>query len=142
MAPMPSVGLLIAAHADQLESFASSIIVCHVIVGHEHRHDQNGRRYSVDLIISTPRGSIAVSRDPAASPRGLDEMLGQAFEAAARELHADADEVPTTRGAGPADAAERGVTSTVVIPPRRSAGGPYAAAFERRDERSGIALGH
>jgi hypothetical protein len=141
MAPMPSVGLLIAAHADRLESFAGSIIRCHVIVGHERRHDRKGCGYSVDLDISTPRGSISVSRDPDASRRGLGEMLRQAFEAAARELDADASKGTSSVGAATAAGGECDVTSTFLAR-GRSEGGPHAAGFERRDEHSRVALGH
>jgi hypothetical protein len=90
MTPMPSVGRLIAERSTPLERFADRIIRCRVIVGREHRYDSGVRRYSVDLDISTSLGSIAVTQEPGASPRGLDEMIRDAFDAVARELQADA----------------------------------------------------
>jgi ribosome-associated translation inhibitor RaiA len=89
MTPMLSVGLLIAERSTRLERFADNVIRCHVIVCLEHRSDRRGRSYSVDLDISTDLGSVAVSREPDASPRGLDELIRDAFDAAARELQAD-----------------------------------------------------
>ena len=89
MAPMPSVGLLIAERSTPIERFEGNVTRCHVIVCLEHRSDRRGRSYSVDLDISTHLGSVAVSREPDASPRGLDEMIRDAFDAAARELQAD-----------------------------------------------------
>ncbi len=90
MTPMPSVGSLIAERSNRLERFEGDIIRCHVIVGLEHRQDCTRRRYSVDLDISTPLGSVAVTREPDALPRGLDEIIRDVFDAAARELQADA----------------------------------------------------
>jgi hypothetical protein len=91
MTPMPSVGLLIAERSTLLEHFADRIVRCHVIVGVEHRRDCKARRYSVDLDVSTSLGSIAVTQEPGASPRGLDEIIRAAFDVASRELQADAD---------------------------------------------------
>jgi hypothetical protein len=93
----------VAVPRTPLERFADRIIRCHVIVGLERRHDCIGRRYSVDLDISTSLGSIAVTREPGAAPRGLAEIIREAFDAATRELQADVGTPVATAGHGTPD---------------------------------------
>jgi ribosome-associated translation inhibitor RaiA len=88
LSPMPSVGTLIAERSSRLERFCDRIIRCHVVVGVPHRHHRNGRRYSVHIDITTPAGSVIVTREPAAgaSSEQLDVAIRDAFDAATRQL--------------------------------------------------------
>jgi ribosome-associated translation inhibitor RaiA len=92
LSPMPSVGALITERSSRLERFCDRIIRCHVIVGVPHRHHRNGRRYSVHIDISTPLGTIAVTREPAddGSTQELDAAIREAFDAATRRLEDEA----------------------------------------------------
>ena len=87
MSPLPSIGSLIEERASRLERFAERITRCHVTVGLPHRHHRNGRRYSVHIEVSTPRGSVVVTRNPETSfPRELDVLIREAFDSATRQL--------------------------------------------------------
>jgi ribosome-associated translation inhibitor RaiA len=88
LSPMPSVGALINERSTRLERFCDRIIRCHVTVGVPHRHQRNGRRYSVRIDITTPLGSIVVTREPVAvgSTQPLDAAIREAFDAATRQL--------------------------------------------------------
>jgi hypothetical protein len=51
----------------------------------------NGQHYSVRVDVSTPTGAVAVARDPAhdGSLESVRLLVGEAFEAATRELDGD-----------------------------------------------------
>ena len=84
----PAVDALIQERAHRLERFAGRIVRCHVIVGVPHRHHRNGWHYSVHLDLTTPLGSVIVTRDPSpgSSPQDLGLVVRDAFEAAQRQL--------------------------------------------------------
>jgi hypothetical protein len=91
VSPMPTVGSLIEERTSRLERFSDRIVRCHVIVGVPHRHHRNGRHYSVHLDITTPLGSIVVTREPDTQPaRELDALIRDAFDAATRQLENEA----------------------------------------------------
>ena len=92
LSPMPSVGALITERSSRLERFCDRIIRCHVIIGVPHRHHRNGRRYSVHIDVTTPLGTIVVTREPdgAASTEPLDVAIRDAFDAATRQLEEEA----------------------------------------------------
>lgn len=91
LSPMPSVGALINERSTRLERFCDRIIRCHVTVGVPHRRHRNGRRYSVHIDITTPLGSIAVTREPADDvTQPLDVAIREAFDAATRQLEEEA----------------------------------------------------
>jgi hypothetical protein len=92
ISPMPSVGSLIEERSTRLERFSDRIVRCHVTIGLPHRHQRNGRHYSVHLDITTPLGRIIVTRDPdGQTPRELDALIRDAFDAATRQLEQEAD---------------------------------------------------
>jgi ribosome-associated translation inhibitor RaiA len=92
MSSSPSVDALIAERTNKLERFAERIVRCHVIVDVPHRHQRQGRHFSVHVDVTTPLGSIVVTRDPApdAEPRELAVVVRDAFDAAARQLEHEA----------------------------------------------------
>lgn len=88
MSSSASVDALIAERASKLERFSDRVVRCHVIVDVPHRHQQNGRHFSVHLDLTTPLGSIVVKRDPhpESAPLGLAVLVREAFDAATRQL--------------------------------------------------------
>lgn len=84
----PSVDALIAERTNKLERFSDRIVRCHVIIDVPHRHHRQGRHFSVHVDVTTPLGSIVVTRDPASDsePRELGALVREAFDAAARQL--------------------------------------------------------
>lgn len=92
MSSSPSIDALIAERANKLERFSDRITRCHVIVGVPHRHHRQGRHFSVHLDLTTPLGSIVVTREPASDsePRELAVIVRDAFDAATRQLEDEA----------------------------------------------------
>ena len=88
MSSSPSVDALIIERTNKLERFSDRIVRCHVIVDVPHRHHRQGRHFSVHVDVTTPLGSIVVTRDPSsdAEPRDLAVAVREAFDAAARQL--------------------------------------------------------
>lgn len=88
LSSMPSVVQLISERSARLERFCDRISRCHVVVGMPHRHQRNGRRYSVHIDIGTPLGNIVVTREPPAhaSAEQLGVAIREAFDAATRQL--------------------------------------------------------
>lgn len=92
MSSSPSVDELIQERTSKLERFADRIVRCHVIVDVPHRHQRNGRRFSVHLDLTTPLGSIVVKREPHSDsePQELAVLVREAFDAATRQLEDEA----------------------------------------------------
>lgn len=92
LSPIPGVAELITERTSRLERFGDRIVRCHVVVGVPHRHQRNGRRYSVHIDIATPLGSIVVTREPVGntSAAQLAVAIREAFDAAARQLEDEA----------------------------------------------------
>lgn len=88
MSSSPSVDALITERTNKLERFSDRIVRCHVIVDVPHRRHRQGRHFSVHVDVTTPLGSIVVTRDPLpdAEPRELAVVVREAFDAAARKL--------------------------------------------------------
>jgi ribosome-associated translation inhibitor RaiA len=88
----PSVDALIQERASRLERFSARIVRCHVIVGVPHRHHRHGRHFSVHLDLTTPLGSIVVTREPPSGtePQELAVVLRDAFDVATRQLEDEA----------------------------------------------------
>jgi ribosome-associated translation inhibitor RaiA len=92
MSSSPSVDALIQERASKLERFSDRIVRCHVIVGVPHRHQKQGRHFSVHLDLTTPLGNIVVTREPpsAAEPQDLAVVVRDAFDVATRQLEDEA----------------------------------------------------
>ena len=88
MSSSPSVDALISERTNRLERFSDRIVRCHVIIDVPHRHHRQGRHFSVHVDVTTPLGSIVVTRDPSSDsePRELAALVREAFDAAARQL--------------------------------------------------------
>ena len=91
MSSSPSIDALISERTNKLERFSDRIVRCHVIVDVPHRHQRQGRHFSVHLEVTTPLGSVVVTRDPPADaePRELPALVREAFDAAARQLEVE-----------------------------------------------------
>lgn len=91
MSSSPSVDALITERTNKLERFSDRIVRCHVIIDVPHRHQRQGRHFSVHVDVTTPLGSIVVTRDPPpdSDPRELATVVRDAFDAAARQLEAE-----------------------------------------------------
>lgn len=78
----------IRRRAERLERFAPRIIRCHVIVDQPHRHHNNGNHYAVHIDLSTPKGNVAITRDPPldGSHENFQAVVRDAFDAAVRHL--------------------------------------------------------
>src|SRR5262245_39200910 len=79
---------LIREKAARLERFYGRITGCRVVVEAPHRHRREGSSYRVRMELAVPRGVIAVTRDPpgrAGNP-DLGAAIGDAFDAARRQL--------------------------------------------------------
>jgi ribosome-associated translation inhibitor RaiA len=86
-----SVEAMIRERAGRLERFNHDIIRCHVTVDQPHRHRSTGRGFSVHIDITTPGGSVVLTRDP--SDRDHEQftvVVRDAFDAVARQLEEEA----------------------------------------------------
>lgn len=88
MAPSPSIDATIRDRMQRLERWHDRITRCHVVVDVPHRHQHKGRAYSVRLDITTPTGEVvALTREaPDGKSEDLYLAIGQAFDAARRQL--------------------------------------------------------
>lgn len=88
MSPSPAIESLIRERSARMERFNERIIRCHAVVGVPHRHSRKGRDYTVHLDITTPTGSIVVSRDQVGdgSRRAFDMAVRDAFDTATRRM--------------------------------------------------------
>lgn len=59
----PAVRDAALEHVAQLESLSGRITGCHVVVAQPHRHQREGRRYSVRIDVRVPGTEIVVNRD-------------------------------------------------------------------------------
>ncbi len=86
-----SIEAIIRERAARLERFHHHIIRCHVTVDQPHRHRSQGRPFSVHIDITTPGGTVALTRDP--SDRDHEQfsvVVRDAFDAVARQLEEEA----------------------------------------------------
>lgn len=69
--------------ADKLERFHPQIIGCHVRVEALHKHQHQGRQYSLKIDLHMPSGQIVVNRE---SDEDIYVALRDAFSAAKRQI--------------------------------------------------------
>lgn len=88
MEPSEAVEANIREKADKLESFASNIMSCRVVVEAPHKHHHKGKVYHVSVDIKLPGGEVAVSHDPGINHAHEDIYVAirDAFNAARRQL--------------------------------------------------------
>jgi ribosomal subunit interface protein len=67
----------------KLDNLFTHLISCHVVVGMPHRHQQQGKEFSVHIDIGVPGSEIVVNRDHHEDPY---VALRDAFAAAKRKL--------------------------------------------------------
>jgi ribosome-associated translation inhibitor RaiA len=101
LAPLPRVESLIVERSRRLERYCDHIIRCHVVIGLAHRRHRNGRRYSVHIDITTPVGDVVVTREPGDGAAQLDVAIRDAFDAATRQLEAEARRRRSSSNGGP-----------------------------------------
>jgi cold shock CspA family protein/ribosome-associated translation inhibitor RaiA len=85
-------------HIDQLERLSHRITGCHVVIAQPHRHQRQGRLYSVRVELVVPGGEIVVNREHPRDHAHEDVFvaLRDAFRAAERRLE---DHVRQLQGA-------------------------------------------
>jgi ribosome-associated translation inhibitor RaiA len=88
MDPSPAVEARIRAEAKKLDRFYDRILGCQVIVDKPHRHQRQGRLYSIAVNISVPGNDLRVDRagpyDPA--HEDINVAIRDAFDAAGRQV--------------------------------------------------------
>lgn len=88
MAPSPSLEEQIRGHAAKLETFCSSLLGCHVVVGMPHRHKSHGQHFHVRIELAVPGAELVVTRDPAedANREDAHAAVEAAFDEAEHRL--------------------------------------------------------
>jgi hypothetical protein len=91
---------LINCCAEQLRRAHPDATHCVVALDLLPRQPHHGQHYSVRIDVSTPKGAVAVARDPArdGSAESVGLLLREAFDAVTRELNHDA---PGVQGKAP-----------------------------------------
>lgn len=69
--------------AAKLEEFHPHLVSCHVVVEDRHRHQQQGRQFTVRIDLRVPDHELAVNRD---HHEDVYVALRDAFDAAGRKL--------------------------------------------------------
>lgn len=75
--------LYIRQKIEKLESFFPSLMSCHVRVEQPHRHQSQGRQFSVRILLHVPGAELAVNQDQHADAY---MAVWDAFAAAHRQL--------------------------------------------------------
>lgn len=62
MAPLDALETRAREHAHKLESFASDLMACHIVVDLGQKHQHRGRPYSVRIDLTLPGHELVVNR--------------------------------------------------------------------------------
>jgi cold shock CspA family protein len=97
MEPSASLESMIRDKASRLDTFASHIMSCRVVVDPPGKHHQHGNQYEVHVDITLPGEEIIATREPSehVAYRDVSVAIRDAFDSAARQLE---DYVRRTRG--------------------------------------------
>lgn len=95
MDPSPAVEARIREHVDRLERIYGRITSAQVAVEAPHRHNRQGRLFSVRLNLSTPGRPVVVTHEGRLNHAHEDlyVALRDAFDAAARQLDTHAEKL-------------------------------------------------
>jgi ribosome-associated translation inhibitor RaiA len=88
MDPSPAVETQIREKAEKLDKFFGRIIGCRVTVEAPHRHQRQGRLYTIAVNITVPGGELLVNRARPYDPAHEDIAVAiqDAFDAAGRQV--------------------------------------------------------
>ena len=84
----PAIEATIRQKAERLDTFASHIMSCRVVVEHAGKHHVHGNQYNVRIDITLPGDEVVATREPAQHKeyKELAIAIRDAFDAAARQL--------------------------------------------------------
>ncbi len=92
MAPSDALEARAREHAHKLESFASDLMACHIVIDLEQKHQHQGRPYSVRIDLTMPGHELVVNR---VRNEDVHIALRDAFDDMTRQLE---DTVRRRRG--------------------------------------------
>ena len=84
----PGIEATIRQRAARLDTFASRITSCCVVIEPAGKHHEYGNQYEVHINISLPGGEVVATREPGRHEEYKDVAIAirDAFDAAARQL--------------------------------------------------------
>jgi cold shock CspA family protein len=84
----PALEAMIREKAARLDTFASRIMSCRVVVEPAGRHRIHGNQYNVRIDVTLPGGEVVATREPAEHEEYKDIAIAlrDAFDSAARQL--------------------------------------------------------
>lgn len=84
----PALETRIRTRAEELEQFFDRIVACRVVVECRHRHQQQGKLFTVSIDLTVPGREIVVGRDAGANHTHEDAHVAvrDAFAAVRRRL--------------------------------------------------------
>jgi cold shock CspA family protein len=88
MEPTEAIEAIVRQKAARLDSFASRIMSCRVVIEPAGKHHLHGNLYAVHLDIKLPGGEIAITREPSKhiECKNLTLAIRDAFDSARRKL--------------------------------------------------------
>ena len=88
MDPSPALEARIRGRAEELDQFFDRITSCRVVVECRHRHQHQGKLFTVSVDLTMPGHEIVVGRDPGANHAHEDAHVAvrDAFDALRRRL--------------------------------------------------------
>jgi cold shock CspA family protein len=88
MEPTEAIEAIVRQKAARLDSFASRIMSCRVVIEPAGKHRLHGNLYAVHLDIKLPGGEIAITREPSkhVKYKNLTLAIRDAFDSARRKL--------------------------------------------------------
>jgi cold shock CspA family protein len=88
MDPSPAIEAAIRQKAAHLDTFASHIMSCRVVVEPAGKHHLHGNQYNIRIDITLPGDEVVATREPAQHKeyKEIDIAIRDAFDAAARQL--------------------------------------------------------
>ena len=92
MAPSPALEEAVQGKVAQLDRFGSEVMACRVTIEQEHKHQNQGRLFSVRIDVTLPGHELAINR---VQDEDAYVALRDAFDAARRKVE---DSVRIGRG--------------------------------------------
>lgn len=82
---------IIQKRAERLDRFSEWIIRCHITVDMPHQHRHRGNHFALHIVIETPLGQVAVTRDPSLDDghKDFQSVVRDAFDTVTRLLEND-----------------------------------------------------
>ena len=83
MAPSPALEEAVQGKVAQLDRFGSEVMACRVTIEQEHKHQNQGRLFSVRINVTLPGHELAINR---VQDEDAYVALRDAFDAARRKV--------------------------------------------------------